>query len=166
MPARNDALTLVGISTFVTGFDQVTKFALTSLIVPRHERFRFDVVGDLVAVEYTENRGAAFGVFAGLAPVLALASVAVLAALLLSYAREPRPPRWHTIAVGLIAGGAIGNLVDRVRLGYVVDFVSVGPWPNFNIADAAITIGVSMWLCGWLRSETAWGMTKTIDQEG
>jgi signal peptidase II len=166
VPARNDALALTGIATFVAGFDQLTKYALISLIVPRQGSFRLDLVDDLVAVEYTENRGAAFGMFDGLAPVLALASIAVLVALLLSYARERTPPRWHTIAVGSIAGGAIGNLFDRVRLGYVIDFMSVGPWPNFNVADAAITIGVSVWLCGWLRSEAAWGATRIIDQEG
>ncbi|MBW3632452.1 MAG: signal peptidase II [Chloroflexi bacterium] len=165
MPGRNDGLALVGIATFIAGFDQLTKFALISLIVPGQRSYRLDVVGDLVAVEYTENRGAAFGLFAGLAPLLALASIAVLVVLLLFYARERTPPRWHTIAVGLIAGGAIGNLFDRLRLGYVVDFVSVGPWPNFNVADAAITFGVAVWLWGWLRSETAWSATGIIDQE-
>ena len=165
MPARNDALALTGIATLVAGFDQLTKTALISLVVPGRGTFRLDLVGDFVAVEYAENRGAAFGLFAGLAPVLALASVAILVALLLYYAREPMPPLWHTIAVGSITGGAIGNLVDRVRLGYVVDFISVGPWPNFNVADAAITIGVAVWLCGWLRSEAEWGATRIIDQE-
>jgi lipoprotein signal peptidase len=48
----------------------------------------------------------------------------------------------------------------------VVDFISVGPWPNFNVADAAITLGVSVWLWSWLRSEVAWGATRIIDQEG
>ena len=166
MPARNEALALTGIAAFVAGVDQLTKIALISLIVPEQGSFRLDLVGDVMAVEYTENRGAAFGMFTGLAPVLALASIAVLVALLLSYAREPKPPRWHTIAVGSIAGGAIGNLVDRVRLGYVVDFISVGPWPNFNVADAAITIGVAVWLCGWLRSEAEWDVTRIIDQKG
>ena len=166
MPARNDTLALTGLATFVVAFDQLTKSALISLIVPRQGGFRLDLVGDVVAVEYTENRGAAFGMLDGLAPVLAIASIAVLVALLLSFARERTPPRWHTIAVGSIAGGAIGNLVDRIRLGYVVDFMSVGAWPNFNVADAAITLGVSVWLWGWLRSEAAWGATTIIDQEG
>ncbi len=119
-----------------------------------------------MALEYTQNRGAAFGLFTGLAPVLALASIAVLVVLILHYSRQLQPSLWQTIGVGLIAGGAIGNLVDRVRLGYVVDFVSIGPWPNFNVADAAISIGVVIFIWGWLGSEATWSTARTIDQEG
>ena len=94
---------------------------------------RVEAADGWLALEYTENRGAAFGLLPGIAPVLAVATIAILAALLLHYARQTRPPLWHTLAVGAIAGGALGNLIDRVRLGYVVDFVSVGAWPNFNV---------------------------------
>ena len=166
MRVHSDAIALVAIATLIIGVDQFTKSALVWLMDPRQGNARRDLVDGLVAFEYTENRGAAFGLFAGMSPVLALASMVVLAALLLHYAREPRPPIWKTFAVGLIAGGAVGNLVDRVRLGYVVDFVAVGPWPNFNLADAAISLGVLVWLWGWLRSGEAWDATRVIDQQG
>ena len=98
-----------------------------------------------------ENRGAAFGLFSGLVPILTVASIAILMGLLLHYLRAGTAPALANVAIGAIAGGALGNLVDRVRLGHVVDFVSVGPWPNFNVADSAITIGVLILIWGWTR---------------
>ena len=165
MPGRSDAIVLVALATLVAGFDQLTKAALISVIFPSQANSRLELVDGLVSLEYAENRGAAFGLLAGLTPVLALVSVVILAALLFQYSRQPQPPLWQTFAAGLIVGGALGNLVDRVRLGYVIDFVSVGPWPHFNVADAAITIGFFVWLYGWLRSEATWGAARTSDQE-
>jgi signal peptidase II len=121
------------------------------------------VVDSWLALEYTENRGAAFGVLSGLVPILTAASIAILTGLLLHYMRQARPPLWHTLAIGAIAGGAVGNLVDRVRLGYVIDFLSVGPWPNFNVADSAITIGALVLVWGWTRPATAFDMARVID---
>lgn len=166
MPARRDAITLVSIATAVAAIDQLTKSVLVSAIRPGPSSARIDFLGGWMAIEYTENRGAAFGLFSGLAPILVVASVVILVGLLLHYSRQTRPPLWETVAIGSIAGGAIGNLVDRVRLGYVVDFVSVGPWPNFNVADSAITIGVVMLIWGWMRSELRWGAARAIDREG
>lgn len=166
MPARSDGITLVAIATFIVGFDQLTKSAVISVLDPGQANLRLDLFGGLMALEYTENRGAAFGLFEGLTSVLALVSVVIVVALLLHYSRQPQPQVWQTVAVSMITGGALGNLIDRVRLGYVVDFVSVGAWPNFNVADATISIGVFILLWGWLRQEGAWGTTRTVDQKG
>lgn len=165
MPARRDVVALSAIATVVAATDQLTKSAIASAIGPRQAGFRLDLINGLVELEYTENRGAAFGLFAGLAPVLVVASIAVLCGLLIHFSRQPRPPLWETVAIGSIAGGAVGNLIDRVRLGYVVDFVSVGAWPNFNIADSAITIGVLILIWSWMRSEVMWGAATAIDRE-
>ena len=165
MPARSDVVTLSAIATVVAATDQLTKSAITSRIGPRQERFRLDLIDNLIGLEYTENHGAAFGLFAGLTPVLAVASIVVLCGLLIHFSRQPRPPLWETVAIGSIAGGAVGNLVDRVRLGYVVDFFSVGAWPNFNIADSAITIGVLILLWSWMRSGVSWRPVTAIDRE-
>lgn len=165
MPAPRDAIALVAIATAVTGLDQLSKSVLVSAISAGRADTRIRLLDEWLVIEYTENRGAAFGLFAGLAPVLAAASIAVLAGLLFHFAGQGRPPRWETVAIGLIAGGAVGNLVDRVRLGYVVDFLSVGPWPNFNIADSAITVGVVLLIFGWMRSETPVMFRRTFDQE-
>jgi signal peptidase II len=165
MPARSDTATLVGIAAFVVAIDQLTKFLLVSTIGADRFGSRVAVVDDWLAIEYSENRGAAFGAFSGVVPILTAASIAILTALVLHYIRQPRHPLWHTVAIGGIAGGALGNLVDRVRLGHVIDFVAVGPWPNFNIADSAITVGVLILIWGWTRPATAFKMTRVIDQK-
>jgi len=126
--------------------DQVAK-AMVSASIPVQDRV--PLIDGFLALSHVENRGAAFGLFSG-APAgplrLALIVVSVLAVVLIwAYAREG----WHepriVTAFGLILGGAVGNLVDRVRLGYVVDFIDVHwrgyHWPSFNVADAAITVG-------------------------
>jgi len=166
VPARSHTIVLIAIATLVVGFDQLTKSALVSVIFQHDGDTRRDLVDGMIGLEYTENRGAAFGLFPGLTLVLALASLAILGALLLHYSRQRQPPLWHTIAIRSIAGGALGNLLDRVRFGYVIDFVSIGPWPNFNVADSAITIGVIILLWGWFHAEATWSAARTIDQKG
>ncbi len=87
----------------------------------------------------TPNSGLAFGIGSGYGVVLAVTIVA-LALVLLWFALDPgRPGLW--LAVGLLAGGAFGNLADRVRVDAVTDFIDPPLWPTFNLADVAITLG-------------------------
>ena len=153
MPAPRGALALTGISGLVAALDQLTKWALVRALGPGQPASRVEVGGGWLALEYSENRGAAFGLLNGMAPMLAIASIVILLGLLLHHLSAGRPSVWQTVAVGAILGGAIGNFIDRVRHGYVVDFVSVGPWPNFNLADSAITVGVVVLAWCWSRPE-------------
>lgn len=165
MPARSDKVALVTIATAVAAADQLTKSVLRSAIGPGRSESRIDLVDGWLALEYTENRGAAFGMLSGLAPVLAAVSIAILGGLVVLYGRQERPPLWHTAAIGAVAGGALGNLFDRLRLGYVIDFVSVGPWPNFKVADSAITAGVLILIWSWTRPAETLDMVRVIDQK-
>lgn len=89
-----------------------------------------------------ENTGVAFGLFRGQGLAVTLATLAVLGGLGWSALRSQRPPaRWTVLGMGLILGGAAGNLLDRVRLGAVVDFFDFRVWPVFNVADSCITVG-------------------------
>ena len=160
MPALRPRLFVPGVVAMVVALDQVTKAFAILLVSPASERPRIDVVGEWLAIEYAENRGIAFGMFAGLGPALLLAAMIVLAALAIHYLRQPAPRVSESVAMGLIFGGAIGNLLDRVRLGYVVDFVSVGAWPNFNVADSAISVGVLLLLWTWIIGEEGQGATR------
>jgi signal peptidase II len=155
VPARSDVSALISVATSVLVADQITKSILSRLLGPGNERTRIAILGPWLELEYAQNYGAAFGLFSTLGGVLALASVAILLGLLVHFARQAHPPVWQSAATGLIAGGAIGNLFDRARLGYVVDFIAVGPWPNFNIADSAITVGTLVLCWSWLRSSAA-----------
>jgi signal peptidase II len=89
----------------------------------------------------SENRGVAFGFLGGGGALVVALTVAVLIAVLVWLWRQPgRPGLW--LAAGLLAGGAVGNLIDRARLGAVTDFIDLPLWPAFNFADIAITLGV------------------------
>ena len=88
------------------------------------------------------NTGSALGLFAGFTNLLILASILGIAAVLYYFYRQGNNAIALRISLGLIVGGALGNLFDRVVFGKVVDFISVGWWPSFNIADSAISVGM------------------------
>ena len=88
-----------------------------------------------------QNSGIAFSLFTGSEAGVIVVAVLVLTAVLTYFAFH-REQRWMWLACGLIVGGALGNLIDRLRLGMVTDFIKLPDWPAFNVADASITIGV------------------------
>ncbi|MGA2470352.1 MAG: signal peptidase II [Solirubrobacteraceae bacterium] len=89
----------------------------------------------------TANTGAAFSLFTGSAGAVTILAVIVLVVLVAFFARNPSHALlW--LPCGMIVGGALGNLIDRVRLGAVTDFIKLPDWPAFNLADSAITVGV------------------------
>ncbi len=109
------------------------------------------IIGDLVRIAKTYNDGGLFGLFDATAPILAVASLVVIAVLVVIQARSgPRASWITTIALGLLLGGAIGNLIDRIRYGYVIDWVDmgIGGWRfyTFNVADSAISIAIVLLL--------------------
>lgn len=126
----------------MVGLDQATKAWIVAAIGPGSGERELALVGSTLRFVYVENRGAAFGLWQGQGLTLTLLAVAVLIGLVWYVARAEERTGWLTAGLGLIAGGALGNLADRIRLGYVVDFVAVGWWPRFNLADCAITLGV------------------------
>jgi signal peptidase II len=122
----------------------------------------YQLVGSYLQIIRGENRGGLFGILQGSAPLLALLSVGVILALVIYHERE-RLPRVSplTVGVGLLIGGAIGNLIDRVAFGYVLDFIDVGVgslrfW-TFNIADAGISLGIVILLV-----DTLWRSRSTV----
>jgi signal peptidase II len=138
--------------------DQLTK-ALISRSMDLHEYV--PIVDGILSLSHVRNRGAAFGVLsnAGLphqSVLLSALSLVALVAIAVYFVRLPAAARMPRIALALVLGGAIGNLIDRVRLGYVVDFVHVfwrdHTWPDFNVADSAITIGVALLVLDVLRA--------------
>ena len=93
-------------------------------------------------IKYVTNVGGAFGIFGNQGFLIMVTALAGIAAILL-YAHHPLfNSMLAKVALGLILGGSIGNLIDRAFLGEVTDFIDVGAWPVFNLADSAITVGV------------------------
>jgi signal peptidase II len=133
-------LTLV-VCGIVVALDQASK-ALIEAQLSREEALH---VLPLVSLTNTRNDGVAFGLAGGVSPVLIGITIAALG-LVLAYlfTHATRPLIW--IPAGLLIGGALGNLSDRVRQGSVTDFIDLPLWPTFNLADVAITAGVLLLL--------------------
>jgi len=134
--------------------DQLTKAWIVSNIASHEPQ---EIIEGFARLRYTENTGAAFGLFQGWTGVLSILAGVVVVAIIVSAQRVGNGTRTSMLALGLVTGGAIGNLVDRVRLGYVVDFIDVHAlrvnfndtvysFPVFNVADSAISIGVVLLL--------------------
>jgi len=155
VPGRSPYLWIVGV---IVALDQVTK-ALVDDFMTLHESRT--IVEGLVRLTYVQNRGAAFGILseAGLpyqSLMFSVVSLLALLAIALYAWRMPVQSRLPQTALALVMGGAIGNLLDRARLGYVIDYVDVywgaHHWPAFNVADSAITVGVALLVLDILRN--------------
>jgi signal peptidase II len=134
------------LAAFVLAVDQAAKAAIEAHLVPGED---VDVLGPL-GLTLSHNAGVAFGLAGGAGAPLILITLAALAVVAYLFARNPARP-WMWVATGLLAGGAIGNLVDRIRADAVTDFVDLPPWPPFNLADVAITAGVLLLVFVYLR---------------
>lgn len=95
-----------------------------------------------VQLDYTRNTGAAFGMYQTGGAFFVTVALLVVISILAYYPRVVSRPFPVRLALGLVLGGALGNLVDRLRLGYVVDFIDLRWWPVFNLADSCIVVGV------------------------
>ncbi|MDQ3692956.1 MAG: signal peptidase II [Chloroflexota bacterium] len=122
--------------------DQLTKWLIARWLTGEGGEGRVDLIRPWLALVYVENRGAAFGLFGGQSDLLLVAAIIVVIGIALTFHQMMGTSRLLTMSIGFIIGGAVGNISDRLRLGYVIDFVAVGPWPRFNVADAAISVGV------------------------
>jgi signal peptidase II len=138
-------LLFLGLAALVVVLDQLTKRLAEDRL--RGQR-PVPVVDDILRLTYVENRGAAFGLLQDQTAFFVFVGVLVVGVIAASYRYLPRSGFRLHLALGLQLGGAIGNLIDRVRQGYVVDFVDFGYrsnwWPVFNVADSAIVIGVAL----------------------
>jgi signal peptidase II len=135
--------TFLACAAAVLALDQATKsLASTHLIVGKP----VPILGQVLRLTLVHNTGAAFGLFPGSRLPFILISVLAIAVVLYLFARDAYRSLMNRVLLGCILGGALGNLVDRVRWGRVVDFIDVGlgalRWPVFNVADSAVTLGV------------------------
>jgi signal peptidase II len=130
----------------IVAADQAIKAAIEARLVPGED---VDVLGP-IGLTLSHNRGVAFGLAGGAGVGLVLLTAVALAVIAFVFGRDPeRRGMW--IAAGLLAGGALGNLIDRLVAGEVTDYIAVGSWPPFNLADVAITAGVVLMVLIYLR---------------
>jgi signal peptidase II len=125
-------------ATIVIGLDQLSKYLVRANMVlgesiPEEGFFRFT---------YGINTGGVFGFFSNQTFLITVAAIVSVVVILLYSRHKMAQSMLVKVSLGLILGGSIGNLIDRVRFGAVTDFIDVGAWPVFNLADSAIDIGV------------------------
>lgn len=141
----------LGLAGSVVVADQIAKFLVTSNLAAGQS---VDVIGDLVRIVFGQNNGALFGLFKGNAVMFGLVSIAVVGLIVLYHARSAASP-YLTVTLGLLLGGAIGNMLDRLVRGYVVDFVDAGigttRFYTFNVADSAISLAILLLFVAALR---------------
>ncbi len=132
------ALSAAALAALVIVVDRITKHLVRAHI--GYTQSRTVIPGILRLVHY-RNTGVAFDVLSGAGPVVIIIELLALAVLVVYFARHPRR-RGLWIPTGLLVGGALGNLLDRLIDGSVTDFIKFPDWPAFNVADVAITVGV------------------------
>ncbi|MGD0196292.1 MAG: signal peptidase II [Solirubrobacteraceae bacterium] len=126
------------VAAAVIVLDQSAKAAIRGGVALGGQR---SVIPGVLVLVHSQNSGVAFSALSGSTVIVTLLALAVLGALLAFFARfASQPLLW--LPAGLIAGGALGNLIDRLRDGSVTDFIKLPDWPAFNLADSAITVGV------------------------
>ena len=131
-------LALVAISLAAVAADQLTKHIVTGTLALDDGTH---VLGPFW-IRHVQNSGIAFGFFAQATAVVIVLTAVAVAWMLLFFARSGRRHPVLPVGLGLVIGGSVSNLVDRVRLGYVTDFIDFRWWPAFNLADSFIVIGV------------------------
>jgi signal peptidase II len=126
--------------------DQAAKALVEARLSPGED---VDLLGP-IGLTLSHNSGVAFGLASGGGTRLVIVTALALGVVGYLFSRDPtRPGMW--IAAGLLAGGAVGNLADRIRVDAVTDYVAVGSWPAFNVADIAVTAGVLLLALAYAR---------------
>lgn len=132
---------LLGTAAVVLSLDQLTK-SLVRANLPLNVPWQpFPALDPIFTFRHIRNTGAAFGLLPGLGTVFMAVAVAVILAIIIRYRKMTDAPMILKLGFGFLVGGAIGNLIDRLRFGYVTDFVDFRWWPVFNVADSAVVIG-------------------------
>ena len=149
--------TIVMIAALIVGLDQWTKW-LVRVNIPAGETWlpeSLQWLSPYARIVHWYNTGAAFGIFKEGGMVFTVLAFVVIGAILYYYPQVERSDWSLRLAMSMQLGGAIGNLIDRLRIGHVTDFISVGTFPVFNIADASISVGCVVLLLGVWWNERA-----------
>ena len=145
------------IAALIVGLDQWTKW-LVRVNIPAGETWLPESLAWLspyARIVHWYNTGAAFGIFKEGGMVFTVLAFIVIGAILYYYPQVERSDWSLRVAMSMQLGGAVGNLIDRLRIGHVTDFISVGTFPVFNVADASISVGCAVLFVGVLLNELA-----------
>lgn len=144
MAKARDYLVLLGLAGLIVAFDQWTKYLVRTRLAFSEPWSPWDWLAPYARIVHWNNTGAAFGIFQSGGMVFTVVAIIVSLAILYYYPRVPSGQMPLRLALALQLGGAVGNLIDRLGQGTVTDFISVGSFPVFNVADASISAGVAV----------------------
>lgn len=144
MTKVRDYLVLVGGAGIVVALDQWTKYLVRTRLEVGEIWSPWEWLSPIARVVHWNNTGAAFGLFQSGGLIFTVVAIVVSLAILYYYPRVPASQIPLRLALALQLGGAVGNLIDRLAVGTVTDFISLGTFPVFNVADASISIGVAV----------------------
>jgi len=137
-------------SMVVFALDRITKIAIVKKLFPDES---LAVFGKIFSITYTRNAGSAFGIFPGATKIFIYLSGLAIILIIIFLFYLKKKDYFSKFALALIMGGAVGNLVDRVFFGYVIDFLDFKIWPVFNLADFFISIGCFLLLINAIKSK-------------
>jgi signal peptidase II len=155
---------LLGVAGFIVAVDQWTKNLVRTQIPFAGSWNPIDWLEPYIRIVHWQNTGAAFGMLQGFGLVFAILAVIVSIAILYYFPHVPREEWAIRLAMAMQLGGAVGNLIDRITIGTVTDFVSVGSFAVFNVADACISVGTVILIAAvWFseRKQKKLALTKT-----
>ncbi len=133
------------VAAIAVALDQASKRWIVETLGPETMTRFIPLIGDNIRLAYSHNTGIAFSLFQGKSDLLTIVAIVIMIGAVYVYITQlPNRRLLIQLAMGLILGGALGNVIDRIRLGYVVDFIQVGWFPIFNLADSAITVGAAL----------------------
>jgi signal peptidase II len=149
-----DYLTLFSIAGAIAIIDQATKYLVRSNLALSDMWSPWEWLEPYARIVHWNNTGAAFGMLQGLGDIFLILAIVVALAIVYYYPQVPKEDWTLRLAMGLEFGGAVGNLIDRLTIGSVTDFVSIWRFPVFNVADLCITLGAIVLILGvWYREK-------------
>ena len=157
---------LFGVAGVVIGLDQWTKWLVRENIAFGDQWLPkgMEWLMPYARIVYWHNSGAAFGMFQNASMIFTILAFIVIGAIIYYFPQVEKTDWTLRLAMGLQMGGAAGNLIDRLMIGKVTDFISIGSFPVFNVADSSITIGVAVLLVGvWISERKE--KRKKLDEE-
>jgi signal peptidase II len=160
-----DYVILIVIASIIVVLDQWTKYMVRTLIPFGGSWSPWSWLEPYVKIVHWQNTGAAFGMFQGFGLVFTVLAFVVAIAILYYFPRVPRSEWAMRLAMIMQLGGAVGNLIDRLTQGTVTDFVSLGTFAVFNVADASISVGTAILILAVWISERKQKKLAQVNQE-
>jgi signal peptidase II len=161
-----EKIILPAVALLILVADQISKHLVLSNLNPGQSWNPVTSLAPWVSITHVTNTGAAFGLFPDRGSLFVVIAVTVVVAIIFYYRHLPTGQWWIKVSLGLQLGGALGNLLDRLRLGYVIDFIDFKIWPVFNVADSSIVVGVAILAYYLLRERDEKENGEQLVQEG